>query len=180
MRLPTEHPGRSLNMKPKIMVIDDDAQIRQSLLKLLTSEGYDVVLAADGTEALTRFDPKGISILLLDLNLPMKSGWDVFEEVSTLDPLLPIIIITGRDRQYDLSAAVGVGALMEKPLNIPLLLKTIRDLLAETPEQRLKRLAGVEASTRYFPAPSFTPQNRGPSGSRGRRQVSRANPGVKQ
>ncbi len=154
------------------MILDDDVQIRQSLVKLLELEGYDVVAAGDGKEALEHFGSKRIALLVLDLNLPMKSGWDIFEEVSALDPLLPIIIITGRDRQYDLSAAVGVGALMEKPLDIPLLLKTIRELLAETPEKRLKRLAGVEQSTRYFPAPACGPSNQLPGRTRGRRQPS--------
>ena len=109
-------------MKTKILVLDDDAQIRLSLSKLLKAEGYEVLLAADGSEALDRFNPAEIDLLLLDLALPMKSGWDVFERMTSINPLLPIIIITGRDGQRDLAAAAGVGALMEKPLDVPLLL----------------------------------------------------------
>jgi DNA-binding response OmpR family regulator len=137
-------------MNSRIMVLDDEPQIRQSLLKLLRAEGYEVVLAANGQEALERFDRENIDLLLLDLNLPLKSGWDVFERVTALNPLLPIIIITGRDKQRDLAAAAGVGALMEKPLDVTLLLRTITELLAEPPESRLKRLAGAEHSLRYF------------------------------
>ncbi len=141
-------------MKRKIMVVDDDVQILQSLRKLLQAEGYEVVSAADGREALERFDPQAIDLMLLDLNLPARSGWDVFERVTALNPLLPIVIITGRDRQRELAGAAGVGALMEKPLDVPLLLRTIEELLAETPESRLKRLAGVEDSMRYYPPTS--------------------------
>ena len=137
-------------MKRTIMVLDDDQQIRQSLLKLLQTEGYEVVLAADGQQALDRFDAMRIDLLLLDLNLPGKSGWDIFERVTSCNPLLPIIVITGRDKQYEMANAAGVGALMEKPLDVPLLLKTIAELLAESAETRLKRLAGVEHSMRYF------------------------------
>ena len=66
------------------------------------------------------FHREKIDLLLLDLNLPLKSDWDVFERVTVLNPFLPIIIITGRDKQRDLAAAAGVSALMEKPLDEPL------------------------------------------------------------
>ena len=132
------------------MVLDDDEQIRQSLLKLLRAEGYEVVLAAEGTEALEKFGGDHIDLLLLDLNLPNKSGWDVFERITSTTPLLPIIIITGRERQSELAVAAGVGALMQKPLDISLLLRTISELLLESPEKRLKRLAGIEQSTAAF------------------------------
>lgn len=136
-------------MKRRIMVLDDEQQIRRGLEKLLLAEGYEVVLAANGQEALEGFERKTIDLLLLDLNLPGKSGWDVFERVTSLNPLLPIVIITGRDQQRDLAAAAGVGALMEKPLDLSLLLRTITELLAEPAESRLKRLAGAEQSLRY-------------------------------
>ncbi|HEV2211171.1 MAG TPA: response regulator [Verrucomicrobiae bacterium] len=137
-------------MNKKIMVLDDDEQIRKSLLKLLRVEGYEVILAEEGVEALDKLERQGVDLLLLDLNLPNKSGWDVFERVTSTNPLLPIIIITGREKQSELAVAAGVGALMQKPLDVPLLLKTIAELLIESPQQRLKRLVGVEQSTRCF------------------------------
>lgn len=137
-------------MNKKIMVLDDDQQIRQSLLKLLRVEGYEVVLAEDGSEALDKLERQKVDLLLLDLNLPNKSGWDVFERVTSTNPLLPIIIITGREKQSELAVAAGVGALMQKPLDVPVLLRTISELFLESPAQRLKRLAGVEQSTRCF------------------------------
>ncbi len=147
------------SMKKRIMVLDDDEPIRQSLLKLLRAEGYEVVLAGDGSEALEKLGRNHIDLLLLDLNLPNKSGWEIFERVTSADPLLPIIVITGKHKQSEMAAAAGVGALMEKPLDIPLLLKTIAELLAELPEKRLKRLIGVEHSTRYFRSASAAPSN---------------------
>jgi DNA-binding response OmpR family regulator len=130
-------------MNRTVLIVDDDAPIRESLRKVLQAEGYEVVLAANGHEGLDQFDPARVSLLLLDLNLPAKSGWDLFERFSFLNPLLPIIIITGRQNQHELAAAAGVGALMEKPLDVPLLLQTIRRLLAESAETRLKRLVGL-------------------------------------
>jgi DNA-binding response OmpR family regulator len=136
-------------MKATVLIVDDDAPVRESLRKVLQSEGYDVVLAADGQEGLEQFDPARIDLLLLDLNLPKKSGWDLFERFTSINPLLAVIIITGRHNQRKLATAAGVGALMEKPLDVPLLLQTVATLLAEPMEIRLKRLVGQDRHVRY-------------------------------
>lgn len=136
-------------MKKKILVVDDDPQIRESLRKLLRAEGYEVVLAANGQEGIDQYDPDNIDLLLLDLNLPGNSGWDVFGTLTSLNPFLPIIIITGRDNQHELAAEAGVGALMQKPLDLPRLLQTITELLVESSETRLRRLVGLKSDVRY-------------------------------
>jgi DNA-binding response OmpR family regulator len=140
-------------MKKKILVVDDDPQIRESLRKVLRAEGYEVVLAADGRDGIEKFNTERIDLLLLDLNLPGNSGWDIFGTLTSLNPFLPIIIITGRQNQHELVAGAGVGALMEKPLDVPLLLKTITELLAESAETRLKRLVGLHSDMCYVPPP---------------------------
>ena len=136
-------------MKRTILIVDDDAPIRESMRKLLQAECYQVVLAANGEEALEKFVPEKVDLLLLDLNLPAKSGWDLFERFSSINPLLPIIIITGRQNQHKLAAAAGVGALMEKPLDVPVLLQSITALLAEPAETRLRRLVGPNKDFRH-------------------------------
>lgn len=144
-------------MKKKILVVDDDPQIRQSLAKVLRAEGYEVVLAANGQTGIEQFNTERIDLLLLDLNLPDNSGWDVFGALTSLNPFVPIIIITGRDKQRELAAGAGVGALIEKPLNVPRLLETVKDLLAEPPSAHLKRLAGQSSDTRHVPPPRLSP-----------------------
>jgi DNA-binding response OmpR family regulator len=138
-------------MKKVILVVDDDPQIRQSLSKVLSAEGYEVDLAADGQEGVEIFDTKQIDLVLLDINLPGNGGWEVFGALTASNPFLPIIIITGRENQQDLATLAGVGALMEKPLNLPLLLKTITELIAEESETHLQRLAGHRRDTLYLP-----------------------------
>ena len=59
-------------MKKRILVVDDDPQIRESLRKVLRAEGYEVVLAADGQQGIERFDTERMDLLLLDLNMPVK------------------------------------------------------------------------------------------------------------
>ena len=61
-----------------------------------------------------------------------RDGWEVFKLINTMQPLLPVIIITARPHQYDRAADLGVDAIMEKPLDLPYLLKTIAEFLAES------------------------------------------------
>ena len=141
----------------KVLVVDDDAAICESLRKVLRAEGYEVALAGDGHKAMEKFNQERIDLVLLDLNLPVNSGWDTFGTLTAIDPLLPIIVITGRHNQSRLAAAAGISALMEKPLNVPLLLQTIAGLLAEEPMTRLKRLVGLHNDMQY--APPFQPDS---------------------
>jgi len=136
----------------RVLVVDDDAAVRESVSKVLQSEGYEVLTAADGQEAVDRFALHQIDLLLLDLGLPIESGWDTFEQITRDNPLLPIIIITGQTEQYAVAAAAGVGALMEKPLDALQLLYLIRELLTEPKEVRLHRLCGHAGTVRHIPS----------------------------
>ena len=80
--------------------------------------------------------------MLLDLCVPVESGGDILERLNWSRPLLPVIIITALPDQEAAAQAVGVGALLEKPLDIPVLLQTMRALLAEPLEDGLARIAG--------------------------------------
>ena len=93
------------------------------------------------SDAIDKFLKGYIDLVLLDLNVPVKGGWDVFERITALNPLLPIIIITARSEQYELAATAGASALMEKPFSLPQLLGTITKLLNEPVAQRLHRIA---------------------------------------
>jgi DNA-binding NtrC family response regulator len=84
--------------------------------------------------------------------MPVKNGWDTFEHLTREHPLIPVIIATARANQLFMALNAGAGALLEKPMDIPTLLRTIRRLLAESAEQRLARLAGRETDFHYRPA----------------------------
>jgi DNA-binding response OmpR family regulator len=138
-------------MKKVILVVDDDPQIRQSLGKLLSVEGYEAALAADGQQGVEIFDTRQIDLVLLDINLPGSGGWEIFGAITSANPFLPIIVITGKEDQQDLATLAGVGALMKKPLNLPVLLKTIRELIAEDSKTRPSRMVGLCRDVRYVP-----------------------------
>jgi len=130
-------------MKTKVLLVDDDVSVVAALSGVLRGEGYDVIQAFDGHEAIDHFHTiGGADIVLLDLNLPRKSGWDIFERLTTINPLLPIIIITARPYQHPIALAAGASGLLEKPLEIPFLLATMERLLADPPQTRLARISG--------------------------------------
>lgn len=137
-----------------ILVADDDASVRESVSKVLRDAGYAPVTAADSQEAMERFQNERIDLLVLDLGMPIKSGWEVFERITRDNPFLPVIVITGQTNQQFTAMAAGVGALMEKPLDVERLLETVQELLAEPKEARLRRLSGREDSFHFVPSAS--------------------------
>src|ERR1700756_109924 len=80
--------------KGHILVIDDEADIRESLETLLSLEGYAVDLAQNGTEGLRALDSRGYDLVLLDLMMPDRSGMEVLREVRERDLETPIFLIT--------------------------------------------------------------------------------------
>ena len=138
--------------RKRVLIVDDDTPVREAIGSVLRNVGYEVLQSGDGLEALADFDPKQIDLLLLDLGLPNKSGWDTFEGFTSRNPTLPIIIITGKARQSEMARAAGVGALMEKPLEVTQLLQTMEQLLTEPQEARLLRLCGYRKDSRYIPS----------------------------
>ncbi len=146
----TSTRARSSNRPGKrILLVDDDPTVRDSLNDVLVSEGYWVIPAENGQQALDRANESSVDLVLLDLNMPVKNGWDTFEQLTREHPLIPIIIVTARPNQLFTAINAGVGALVEKPMDIPMLLRTMEKLLVETTGQRLARLAGIETQFHY-------------------------------
>jgi len=81
------------DFKGKVLVIDDEAVIREGCKKVLSKEGWEVLLASDGEKGLEMCEE--VDVVLLDLKMPGPSGMDVLEELLKRDPSLPIIVITG-------------------------------------------------------------------------------------
>jgi DNA-binding response OmpR family regulator len=121
-------------MTKKILVVDDDQFIRESLSKVLRTEGYEIVLAETGQKAIEKMIQEPIDLLLLDLGLPVKDGWAILRWLAEVNSHFPVIVITGRWKQAELAKVAGVDVLMEKPLNVPMLLQNIHELLQESAE----------------------------------------------
>ena len=146
---PDSPPAKTGRAGRRILLVDDDPTVRDSLKELLDGEGYLVTPAENGKQALQLADRLPIDLALLDLNMPVLNGWDTFRQMIFKHPLLPVIIVTARPGQMFTAAGVGAGALLEKPLDIPTLLRTIKELLREPVANRLARLAGHETDFYY-------------------------------
>src|SRR6266404_4956892 len=153
------HRERTANRSPggirsgkRILLVDDDSTVRDSLNNVLQAEGYLIIPADNGQQALDLANKSSVDLVLLDLNMPVKNGWDTFEQLTREHPLIPVIIATARPNQLFTAINAGVGALLEKPMDIPMLLRTMEKLLAETTEMRLARLAGQKAEFHYKPS----------------------------
>jgi DNA-binding response OmpR family regulator len=147
--LSTLKPKVSRPARNHVLIADDDSHVRDSLVSVLESEGYVVDEARNGLEAVRRAIEHEPDLVLLDLNMPVKDGWGTFERLTAEHPFVPVIIVTARPNQLFTSISAGAGALLEKPMDIPTLLRTMERLLAESDEQRRARLAGKEAEFHY-------------------------------
>jgi len=147
----SQRPRGSSPRGKRVLLADDDPTVRDSLKDMLLAEGYRVICAENGLQAIDLANQSAVDLVLLDLNMPVKNGWDTFEHLTREHPTLPIIIVTARPNQLFTALGAGAGALLEKPMDIPTLLQTMESLLAETAAQRLARLAGKKAEFHYKP-----------------------------
>ncbi len=127
----------------KILVVEDDRPILTGLLDLLRGEGYEVVAAEDGKQALRAYEQEKPSLILLDIMIPEKSGYDVCREIRAKDPRTPILMLTAKGQEVDKVVGLELGAddYVVKPFGVKELLARVRALLRrnrrETPAKDL-------------------------------------------
>jgi two-component system response regulator MprA len=137
-------------MRKRILVVDDDDAVREALMNALSYENFYPMGASNGDEALEMVASQRVELVLLDINMPRRNGWQVYEQLSRDTPLLPIIVITARPNQLFTSLGAGVGALIEKPLDFQKLVETINKLINESADERIARLRGQSADFHYI------------------------------
>src|SRR4051812_8558981 len=103
-------------MNSKVLLVDDDPSIRDSLGRALQSEHYEVLVARTGQTALELLCEREIDLVLLDINMPGLDGWATFDQMMELNPFLPVIIITANSNQEPISAKAGAVSILQKPL----------------------------------------------------------------
>jgi chemosensory pili system protein ChpA (sensor histidine kinase/response regulator) len=123
-------PERTTKM---VMVVDDSVTVRKVTSRLLERHGYEVVLAKDGLDAITKLEDVRPDIMLLDIEMPRMDGFEVASLVRHNPNLLglPIIMITSRtgEKHRERAFQIGVNAYMGKPFQEQQLLETISELL---------------------------------------------------
>ena len=114
------------NIKGSVLIVDDDSCLRDSLTQALADEGYFVVGAKDGTEAITNLDLVNYDLILLDLDLPRVDGTEVARLFRDLAPTVPIVVMTGHSMGRRLAKILALAGCLEKPFGLEELLAVVR------------------------------------------------------
>jgi two-component system OmpR family response regulator len=114
----------------KILVVDDETKILQMIADFLTNEGFQVLMAVDGQEALRIVEMESPDLMVLDIMLPEQSGWEVCRQVR-INSDLPIIMLTARSDEIDklLGLELGADDYITKPFSLRELTARIRAVL---------------------------------------------------
>ena len=116
---------------PKILVIDDEQGIRNLLDTLFRRKGYDVILSANGQKGLELFRREQPDVIVLDLKMPGMDGLTVLQQIRSLDPKKPVIILTGAgtSETEQQVRALGVAEFVEKEFSLHRLGDALKRLL---------------------------------------------------
>lgn len=117
-------------MPVRILVVDDEVSIRELLQAFLEEEGYTVVLASNGQDALARLAERPIAAVLLDLNMPVMDGWACLAQLRQLEPDLPVVVMTAGLPARHVAEQRGAAGFLEKPFELQELIDTVDRLVA--------------------------------------------------
>lgn len=114
----------------KILIVEDEKEIRNILKVYLLTAGYEVTEAADGEEAMKIFYEKPFDLVILDIMLPKKDGWSICREIKEYSSV-PVIIITARDNENDEVFGFEIGAddYITKPFSNKVFLARVKTVL---------------------------------------------------
>jgi DNA-binding response OmpR family regulator len=119
----------------KILIVDDDPDVRLGLHVRLKANHYDVIFAADGMASIAEARKHMPDLIILDLGLPAGDGFSVMERLKKNDSLslIPVIVVSARDRSANKDRALKAGAMayLQKPVDNAQLLSVIRKALGE-------------------------------------------------
>ncbi|MBC8441042.1 MAG: response regulator transcription factor [Deltaproteobacteria bacterium] len=124
----------------KVLVAEDDMNIRMGLVDTLESEGFRVSQAKDGRQAMQLFENDSFDLVLLDIMMPEKSGYDVCRDIRVINENIPIIMLTAKGEEIDKVVGLQLGAddYMTKPFGIHELLARISAVLRRSKKQKNK------------------------------------------
>ncbi len=142
-----------LKVKPGILVVDDDPNLRKTLADILRVKGYETAVAASGAEAIAAVEREMFSLALIDLMLPDMPGLEVMAHIKAISPLTEAIILTGHASMETAIDATGQGAFsyLLKPYQMDELLLTIRHAVERNQAQ--EEIIRLASFPRLLPSP---------------------------
>ena len=134
-----------------ILVAEDDENIRTGLVDTLESEGYRATPAQDGKQALELFAAEAFDLVLLDIMMPEKSGYDVCRSIRSQDEEIPVIMLTAKGEEVDKVIGLQLGAddYITKPFGVHELLARISAVLRRSRRTRREPEKAVEVPDRF-------------------------------
>lgn len=119
-------------VSPRILVVEDDTDLRETLWRALSREGYQVSQAGDGTEALSALRMRPYDLAIIDLVLPRMGGIQILEQLRSLGLTIPAIVISAYGDRFSYNRAVELGAseFLVKPVKLVELYRAVRRVLA--------------------------------------------------
>ena len=128
---PIGTPSSAGGVKPRVLVVDDDKAVRESLRRSLEFNGYEVSLATDGAEALAGIASSDPDVVIMDVMMPRLDGIETTRALRTAQNDVPILVLTARDAVGDRVEGLDAGAddYLTKPFALQELLARLRALL---------------------------------------------------
>jgi two-component system alkaline phosphatase synthesis response regulator PhoP len=126
-------------MRNKILIVDDEEDLREMLNYNLTKSMYEVIEASNGEEALDILEKESVDLVVLDIMMPGKDGYEVCKELRTKGNKVPILFLTAKNGDYDeiLGLELGADDYIKKPFNLRALISRIRTILRRTEERNI-------------------------------------------
>jgi DNA-binding response OmpR family regulator len=120
----------------KILVVDDEPEVRQLMEHFLTQRGYEVCIAENGQQALAALDTFMADVVLLDMHMPVMDGIETLKRLAVRSPSLPVIMVTVNDDMETTTRLLQLGAAdyVPKPFNLEYLEQAINIQLSATRE----------------------------------------------
>lgn len=115
-----------MSSKKKVLIVEDNSDLRRLYAIGLNQHGYEVKLASNGAEALDRIEHERPDVILLDILMPIMSGWELLERVN--DPNVPVVVISGQPPAAESRAHPSVVAWLNKPVSIGELVSAIANV----------------------------------------------------
>ncbi|MBW1855678.1 MAG: response regulator, partial [Deltaproteobacteria bacterium] len=121
-----------INRKPKkarILVVEDEEDVRELLRDILTDDGHSVEIAADGSKGIMMFEKKEFDLVFTDLGMPGMSGWEVTEKIKSINDKVPVALITGWNVKLDETVMndCRINFVLQKPFKMEQILNLVQE-----------------------------------------------------
>jgi len=135
-----------MNTKKTILLVDDEVSIQKLAAMTLESEGYQVVVAGNGLEAMEALKTVKPDVIVLDLNMPKMGGVEFYQRICNVagKPMYPVLVLTARANMEQLFRSFNIAGFMAKPFEIDDLLKEIKTIIDAS--------QNIAAARKYFGA----------------------------